>query len=660
MACNKSLGHPSACNAGTHTGAYVIVCDNCHVQELLLTATAHVPDIQISALDGRPRSMQQANCDVATPLHMPDTVPGSSAMRRVSVTNTQPIAMPFRWTQTEQDAAADTGGGAGVDLMQLGLSLDGQVSIAPDVGVLAPHETVTFDVAFAPKAVHDVRRRLRLLVDASWPQGARGARTPALEVIAQGSGVCQPACVVPTQLRAPGVIRVGETVTQTLMALNPSRAPARLTVAGCTALVAATPAQCVVPPESEVAIAVSVTVAVNAPFEHELVCSFEHGAQQRVSIHVPHTATPELPVDCSPLEFGLVRVHDEVTRSIALRSTSSTVAVEWSVAELDTSSTVRCGPEGMCCTFSAQAGMLARGAEEVLVITLCGARAGGYRSRITVTCGSHAYHALVSATVVAPQLLLGAGQEDVDLGVVYEGVPVQRALTLRNGARLPVRWRARPAAVTAPGEAVSATWGMQQGELAPGQAVQVPVELTVPHAGALDCLLAFDAIGASAPPLTRVRAQCRGLAVSYALCGADGAEGSAQRVESAVPPTIDFGRSIPIGQERELVLVVRNETGVQAPLRVWVEQFGVRGQAAPATRCLAGSKGNGHGLTLSEEHEKWAPFSVAAGNEIIMRRTMQVRAVLLHAPAPATTHCSGRTCCAAPSAAIIVSGSCIL
>ena len=188
------------------------MCDNCHVQELSLVAEAYTPKLRVSAIDGHARDTASAPLDTFVLLA---TVPGSASRRRVSVTNARPLPLPFAWAQTCVDSTD-------AHPPHAPASLDDSIAISPPNGVFAPHETLVLDVDFAPTALGSVRRRLWLRADASWPQGEFAAtHSTLLEMLAQGAARAHPACVTPTALVAPGITRVGDTVTQVLRAMNP-------------------------------------------------------------------------------------------------------------------------------------------------------------------------------------------------------------------------------------------------------------------------------------------------------------------------------------------------------------------------------------------------------------------------------------------------------
>jgi hypothetical protein len=492
---------------------------------------------------------------------------------------------------------------------------------------LQAHETVTFDVLFAPVALERIRRWLQLYIDLSWPQDTAGTHTFALELPVEGSGSPHPAIAVPTLLCAPGVVCVGESVAQLLRLINPSRAPARFTISGAPPSVRAEPSVGIVPPEATLDVVVT-TIAEDAPLEARLVVAFVHGAVHDVVVRVMHTMTPEVAVNTRPIAFGILAMGSVVERTIEMRNTSRTVTVGWRVAEIQ-GSPVATG--GTSCSFDATDGQLAPNEVAHVTVTLLAHSAGSYRSRIVVSCGVHCYAILVSATVVEPKLLLGPGDDDLALGVVFEGVPVQRTLTLRNATQLTTRWLANVSAVGGYEDTVNVSWGCLSGELEAGGASQLLVSLTFATAGAVDCLLVLDIVGTPTPLVVRVRADCRSLSVHFSLrnttATAAPVEAAPGPGPSAPPRLIDFGQHVPIGEMRECVLIIRNESAIAAPVRVWVETFGVPGESSGGgvnMKRSARTPQNGGGVVLSAAHEAAAPFFAAAGNEIISRRAAQV------------------------------------
>ena len=632
-----------------HIGKYVLVCDNCHIQELALCGRAYALEVEVSQVDSH--QTPNGNSCSELQLFMPAAVPGSSVTRTITITNAQPVALPFRWAH-RSDSADAKAGSAAVDLHQLGLQSDPQVQIAPDCGVLQAHESIVCDVTFAPGAVQHVYRCCDLLVDTSWPQGTCGAREHALSLHIAGDGAPQPACVTPSLLAAPGVVRVGDTVTQLLRVRNPSRAPAQLTIAGCNKDVWADPTDADVPAQSELDVQVhAIPRNAQTVLKSTLMCAFAHGATQEVTVQLPCATEPDIALDCGRIALGNVRLHTEITRTITVHNTSPTVPVEWQAEEVCCNSNEqtpgvvvdsRAPGAKTRCSFSAASGSIAPGATGVLEVTVHAATGGDYASRVVVSSGGHKHCIPVAASVVAPQLRLQ--NAELHLGTIYIGVPVQTSLQLRNDAALSVQWAARSAAAAAQGASIAVQWGVQRGELAAGATLEVPVTLTAHQTGKLECLLAVDAVGAIQPALARVRADVQGLRVHYALCAAASHAESTpfQAASSAVadsvalgecPVLVDFGSAVPMGGCSERVLEVHNPTGIATTARIWLEQFGISNamcSSATADSSGASSKWRsdtllrGTAIPLGADHEATSPFSAAEGNAMLLRRAMQV------------------------------------
>ena len=610
-------------SAGHYSAGFVLVCDNCTAQELSLAADACTPDLAISSVDGQ----QVEASNLEAPLLLPAAVPGSTTMRQVAATNANMLPLPFTWASTSSATASAA------------------LSIKPSSGTFAANETIVFDVAFAPEATGSCSDCFQLLVDASWPQGSHQPTQVLQELQLRAEAAPHPAIIQPTVLRSPHAVVAGETVTQTMRVRNPSSAPAQVTIAGGTCDISAEPAGVCVPPHCDQDIAVKVYVASSEPVAHRLSCKIAHGRQQEITVAIPHIRQPQLRVECSKIEFGDVRLHDSASHTVVLHSSSATVVIPWSASIDGISGSASTGSAPSTCTLGSAHGEVEAGSAGSVRVELAARKGGTLRGRVVICSGGHQHHVLVCANIVAPQIRISAEQGSADLGTLYEGVPVQRTVQVRNIAVLPVTWRARPEAIVMPDARLGLQWHALEGSLQPGEVAELAYTVTAHCSGPVDALLVVEAEGAPEPTLLRITGCCSTLDVRCCVRGPApigeqctspwASAASAQPTPEAVGHDdclVDFGTNIKLGEIWQCVVELHNVSGICAPVHFSLDRFG--SDSAEAALIMAEraktpaqqpQQQQDSGLpTLSAARAAVVPFTAAAGNSMIARRRLQV------------------------------------
>lgn len=194
---------------------------------------------------------------------------------------------------------------------------------------------------------------------------------------------------------------------------------------------------------------------------------------------------------------------------------------------------------------------------------------------LKVEHGRSAY-VIATAEVVARRATVSPSS--VPLGNTYVRVPTLRTLTLTNLSLVPTEFAWNH--VVGTGEA-AVTISPEMGILDPAQTLSVEVTVAAESAGALDILIGCIVHGGSAPPVgCRLTASVQGLTVEYEAIGPDAPllaqlaatvaadEQDLSPRQVALPlPKIDFG-SIPIFEQRSMVLLIRNRSAVRANYRL--------------------------------------------------------------------------------------------
>ena len=81
-----------------YSETFHLVCDNCQVKKFVVHGRGCLVDMSVNMLDGR----QLAPGELERPLWFGEVDAGSSHERRISVTNSGGVPLPFVWQQTER------------------------------------------------------------------------------------------------------------------------------------------------------------------------------------------------------------------------------------------------------------------------------------------------------------------------------------------------------------------------------------------------------------------------------------------------------------------------------------------------------------------------------------------------------------------------------
>lgn len=199
-------------------------------------------------------------------------------------------------------------------------------------------------------------------------------------------------------------------------------------------------------------------------------------------------------------------------------------------------------------------------------------------------------HVAVRAEVVARAASLSP--PSYALGTTYVRVPVTRTLTLTNLSHIATTFECVHHMLK--GRA-SVTIDPPAGTLLPAQTLKLMLTVTAETAGKLDLLVGCTLHGGTAKPVgCRVSAVVQGLTVGYEAISQDdprladmpktlpppadevGEDGLAVvRAPPEVPPlpTIDFGMSVPIFEQRSIVLLVTNLSAVRTRYKLSARKY---------------------------------------------------------------------------------------
>lgn len=147
----------------------------------------------------------------------------------------------------------------------------------------------------------------------------------------------------------------------------------------------------------------------------------------------------------------------------------------------------------------------------------------------------------------------------------------QVTLWLRNLTHLPVSFKWDD---TLLGDVESISTAIQptRGTVKPGGSYRLKVHLNPRRSGHVQVRAVCLVEGARLPVVLTVQAKVVRLNVSYEVHTLDGHVMAYQHV-----PVFDFGRKVQVGEPVTQVLVIRNNTGIEAPVHLSADSFGVGG-----------------------------------------------------------------------------------
>ncbi|MEW5318142.1 MAG: hypothetical protein WDW38_009388 [Sanguina aurantia] len=286
-------------------------------------------------------------------------------------------------------------------------------------------------------------------------------------------------------------------------------------------------------------------------------------------------------------------------------------------------------------TFEPEMGLLGPGEEAVIRVCVHALSDGQHRSIIRLESPGGEFEAVEAfACVVTPHCVISTPK--VDLGTTYCGVVVKHSVQLRNLSLLPVDYRW---SVESSEEEVLADIRLKpdKGTLGPGAGAgggdRDPAALRPRSAGLSVVYGICEVTGAPQPTGFMLSSNIKGLEVTYDLL---------TPAQFDTHLEANFGAAVPLGETRQMYLVVSNRTAMHTSVRSWMDVFGLedvsrftrkgtRTTMSRGARGTAPSPSDTHirisrftPIKLSGNTEKGSPFRAAEGNEMMATRRLQV------------------------------------
>eukprot|EP00198_Chlamydomonas_reinhardtii_P001982 XP_001691318.1 flagellar associated protein [Chlamydomonas reinhardtii] len=616
----------------------VLVCDNCQVKTFSLSGNAVGVDVLLHSVDGR--MLEPRELDL--PLWFGECAPGAGFSKTVSVRNTTKLPFAFEWgltkfpqvqnrrraneplqTEAQYDEEQDDEGHVllahGPDPLALGAVVEDLFRVVPRSGVLQPGEVMEFLVTFTPPGQARYERWAQLRVDRkpiSVPSGAspmvRGSgsgtgRSHAAiaasatcdvlvaEVGLEGLGCPVQLSAAPRLVSLPGKLMPAEGTTRHVTLRNPTRAQ----------------------------------VVVRATVDNPAI-AVEHGPPVPIEVRAA-VGSSYARLITPRINFGDVPLSGSSEQRLVIRNMSATCPTPWSIRELtpalvaaEKSRLLRAQLLQSSRMLDPQAAAAAIDALRSPAASTSGALvalpASAAERRAVFAAGRHTDSSLAQA-LPPPDTTHVTFEPSSGVLEPNQELTVRQTLYLTNLSQLPVlyRWTAEAE------DEGSQTAGLAElkikpdhGELEPGEDVEIQVRYTPRYPGPCVMYGVCELEGAPEPLGFRVSSAIHGLDVTYdlltqeqyddymahdqaaAALGSTGPKGAAAMARHLVA---DFGHNVPLGETRQMYLVVTNRTAMHTSIRTWLERFGV----ADASRFALGNKGLAVSVTPPESTlEPWS------------------------------------------------------
>ena len=568
---------------GTFTQQFRMVCDNSQVQTFTVTGKGTMLDVGLTTVDERvtiPGELSQG------PVYFGKVVPGSVNTRTFTVKNTTMVPVPFVWEHPRE---------AGI------------FAVDPPLGVFEPDSTNIFTATFSPSELQAYDAAVRLVVDTSVPARVPHPEEPfdkpvlIEDFVVSGVGA-ERHCVIDTNLvNYAGSLLPGRHYDREVTLVNHSDAPAPFTWYGHDegAGLLVYPCEGILPPNGgSVTCVVELTPPKVQRVDLNLKCVVEHGPSLPLRV-TAEVEGPEVAIAQSQVDFGLLQQHVAGDTYLLIRNQSA-IPATWALEERRPAVD---GKDAPCeIVFSVPEGELPPYAEVEVECTLVPSQPGPYRSNVVCTAGGGRV-SVVAARADVLQPLCALSTSEVDLGVCYVNVPVEREIVVQNMTMLPAvfRWSPEPEGESDEcRDAFDFDVDWREDEIPPGGSKAVRFIFTpLRPCSRYEALIAMDVDGAAKPLGFQLVADARGLSVEYEILrGLNGVPvaGDASHVadESILGDhvQVDFGDACEIRTHATMEVLIKNTTAIESSVRIDVERHGVSDAVGmKVMECWAAARG---------------------------------------------------------------------
>ncbi|XP_073079417.1 deleted in lung and esophageal cancer protein 1 isoform X3 [Manis javanica] len=564
---------------------FIIVCDNCQIQELVTTGIGQLVALDLIYISGEKSQPEPGEFTDLRAQHFicfePENLQ-STARKQLIIRNVTHVELPFHW----QIMKPMSGEAYSTDSIKCCPDKETAFSILPEKGLLNPHTDNEFILSFSPHEMRDFHSVLQLVLE-EVPQPVSLELEnldpsysvndmTVLEIEVKGSVEPFQVLLEPYALIIPGENYIGINVKKDFKMWNNSKSPIKYTwgkISDCH-IIEVEPCTGTIEPSEAKEFELNFMGGVPGPTSQDLLCEIE-GSTSPVVLHIEAAFKgPVLVISLSALQFGLLRLGQMASSSIQIRNISPLPAT-WYLKESPGCLEER--HEGVSpFDIEPSCGHVHPLGECSVNITLEASRCQHLQTILELEVVNGAWSYLpVYAEVQEPYVYLQSSQ--VEVSNLYLGVPTKATITLINGTLLPTcfHWGKL---LGHQASFCTAKVSPRRGTLGPSEERQLSLELTTHTQEELTNLALPCAVSGMKEPLVLgISGKPLRLQVVIAI-PADGSDSSVPSREwSPGHPEelhLDFGSAVPLRTcvNRQLILI--NHSPMQTPFSLKFEYFG--------------------------------------------------------------------------------------
>ncbi|KAM6452904.1 deleted in lung and esophageal cancer protein 1 [Liasis olivaceus] len=319
---------------------YVIVCDNCHVNEIIVTGLGQLIALKLLSVSGGESNPLPGELIDVTSQHLVrfDSVnPYSIAEKTLVLRNTTHVELPFFWQIMKPNLQPLTLEGK-MDITKIKYNLDTETafSIIPNAGTLQPHSDHPFTLCFYPKQLKEYHSVLHIVLEdipelpcvenvRQYENGeGRKEDVIALEIDTKGSTKPFQLLLEPCAIIIPGENYIGVNVRRTFKMHNNSSSAVTFRwekIFDCD-IVEVEPSTGKLGAEGCHEFEFGITGGKPGHSCHNLECKITH-SEEPVILHIEADFKgPTLSIDVQSIDMGLIKLGEKVMCTLEIENLS--------------------------------------------------------------------------------------------------------------------------------------------------------------------------------------------------------------------------------------------------------------------------------------------------------------------------------------------------
>ncbi|NXX19606.1 DLEC1 protein, partial [Podargus strigoides] len=569
---------------------YVIVCDNCQVNDVTVTGVGQLITLELLFVTGGESKPEPGEVTDATAQHLirfePQN-PHTTKEKKLVIRNSIHVELPFYWQIIKPNLKPlipeET---ADFTKLECNQDTESAFSINPEHGVLLPHADHEFILTYTPQELKSYHSVIQMVLR-DIPESPCSVKdgllqnileyktedVTALEIEVKGSTEPFHLLLEPYAIIIPGENFIGVNVRKTFEMWNNSRSMIKYTWEKNIAsdIIEVEPHTGIIDMNTCCQFELAITGSKPGCVSHNLHCKIEH-CPEPVVLHVEAAFKgPLLCIDVPSLRLGLIKQGDSVLRTFEIRNLCRLPA-QWRMQESQACLAERneevspftiqppageIPPLGICSVSVQFTSLLCQRLQTVLELEVENGEAS---------------HLPVFVEVQTPQVCLLSSH--LTFTEIYTGVPVKATSKLFNQTLLPAKYLwgkliGNQAAFC------SVTVSPASGTLGPNEEKEFCIELSANVTGELKDLALSCSIQDMIEPLfLSISGEVKGLHVTYSV-PRDGEVSSDERqmLQSPGDLLLDFGSEVAFKDIVKRQLILTNHTGISAPFKLEAEYF---------------------------------------------------------------------------------------